>query len=631
MQRGRHLIELPDRVQSTIMQGVEKGIVPLFQRLDRRILQETTSESREEAEEKARRIIGTEADRLLKIYGKVRERLGHLFNGTAEAEADIVETGVKRIQELGTEGSNAYAKAMTDARFKATVDEFDDWVMPMLRRGDLFRDDMNDERKAMSGTGDLASVHKRGVKVNLAEEYEELLNSLNHFFWGAEKSFSALSEQYLAKTTAAEDRSLQSISEKNIQEQLELFRELGRVISHQTALRLRKGVEHTRFRLRLSKKPSSGVMLEVMALPEEEMHREVSGAVTKAMQALTGVAGANATAANATAANATLANVAAANVTAADATAANATAANATAAKETATSLTSTAAAASGAANATASATPASAAEVTPDAAAQASPEPTLDARSTETHAVTKATPEPTPATAPDTATESTVTTILEPTGTPTSAETTPAVSAESTPAATGAMGATGATGATTATAATAATAATPTTTPAAEAASSASSNATATSTAAEAAAPTRSTQAVHAPQNVTSKAAAQATESLSQSAAPTASSAATHESDRPAASSETPHAAPSRRPPRASLAAHSPVTAVESPARSASAKSSASAADYAAEPHAPRRALSSEPRTPDDATPSFSVTRRLKTKRFGTKPPGATGVHDEL
>ena len=52
MQRGRHLIELPDRVQSTIMQGVEKGIVPLFQRLDRRILQETTSESREEAEEK---------------------------------------------------------------------------------------------------------------------------------------------------------------------------------------------------------------------------------------------------------------------------------------------------------------------------------------------------------------------------------------------------------------------------------------------------------------------------------------------------------------------------------------------------------------------------------------------------
>ena len=289
----------------------------------------------------------------------------------------------------------------------------------MLRRGDLFRDDMNGERKAMSGTGDLASVHKRGVKVNLAEEYEELLNSLNHFFWGAEKSFSALSERYLAKTTAAEDRSLQSISEKNIQEQLELFRELGRVISHQTALRLRKGVEHTRFRLRLSKKPSSGVMLEVMALPEEEMNREVSGAVTKAMQALTGVTGMNATAANATAANATLANVAAANVTAADATSASA-----TAAKETPTSLTSTAAA-SGAANATASATPASAAEVTPDAAAQASPEPTLDARSTETHAVTKATPEPTPASAPDTATESTVTTILEPTGTPTSAETT--------------------------------------------------------------------------------------------------------------------------------------------------------------------------------------------------------------
>lgn len=606
MQRGRHLIELPDRVQSTIMQGVEKGIVPLFQRLDRRILQETTSESREEAEEKARRIIGTEADRLLKIYGKVRERLGQLFNGTAEAEADIVETGVKRIQELGTEGSNAYAKAMTDARFKATVDEFDDWVMPMLRRGDLFRDDMNGERKAMSGTGDLASVHKRGVKVNLAEEYEELLNSLNHFFWGAEKSFSALSEQYLAKTTAAEDRSLQSISEKNIQEQLELFRELGRVISHQTALRLRKGVEHTRFRLRLSKKPSSGVMLEVMALPEEEMNREVSGAVTKAMQALTGVTGMNATAANATAANATLANVAAANVTAADATSASA-----TAAKETATSLTSTAAA-SGAANATASATPASAAEVTPDAAAQASPEPTLDARSTETHAVTKATPEPTPASAPDTATESTVTTILEPTGTPTSAETTPTVSAESTPAAT------------------AATAATPTTTPAAETASSASSNATATSTAAEAAAPTPSTQAVHAPQNVTSKAAAQATVSLSQSAAPT-SSAAAHETDGPAASSETPHATPSRRPPRASLAAHSPVTAVESPARSASVKSSASAADYAAEPHAPRRALSSESRTPDDATPSFSVTRRLKTKRFGTKPPGSMGVHDEL
>ena len=29
MQRGRHLIELPDRVQSTIMQGVEKGIVPV--------------------------------------------------------------------------------------------------------------------------------------------------------------------------------------------------------------------------------------------------------------------------------------------------------------------------------------------------------------------------------------------------------------------------------------------------------------------------------------------------------------------------------------------------------------------------------------------------------------------------
>lgn len=180
---------------------------------------------------------------LARVRETARARLEALVHADDAAEEEHVRGAAALVRALGERCYRAYEQQLTDARFIATVEEWLEWGPTMRSRHESFTGDVLEDLRAMSATGDLARLHKQGVKVRLADELAYLFAELDKLFAAAHAESAA---------DAARD-----IWRRSLRVRLDAAR------------RLAKGAEHCRKELGLPK-PASGILALLANEPADD-------------------------------------------------------------------------------------------------------------------------------------------------------------------------------------------------------------------------------------------------------------------------------------------------------------------------------------------------------------------------